>query len=436
MTISLLRGMALVVGLCSTSAVAQATPNSAGGQQGATPQKDSTKDTVKPDVTFKHPEGKAKIFDLDLNHGQKFVVRIENTCPAAFDYSYEGVERGTFQEQSEKKEPLSNKDFSLVYDQQFGGYVFHVVQKQGADPGKLCEGGEKLVPVSFIVSVRQQNWNLSFSGAFTVSGLTDPVFSIKTENGVKKVIEEPDKENTRRLSVASFVHLFHDHVQWKQLQPALGFGLGINSDNRTEYMIGGGLRFGDRATVNVGRVWGSIDRLPNGVTFDTPITDDNVLNNKGTRIVSRWFFAISYSFIDTRDRLVKPFAPDTGQAATTKAAAPGAKPGGEPDKASIAAIQESAKASSTYKGIAEIASVLTPAGNPAREVCEATTAGAADKLTVTVKVKGVSADQVSQMNTKSAAALTAVASAAKDALTNAGKSLAVTIAELKFEACS
>src|SRR5579862_6246102 len=49
---------------------------------------------VKPDVEFHHKDGKSQIFDLDLNNGQKFVVRIKDTCPDAFDYSYAGLERG------------------------------------------------------------------------------------------------------------------------------------------------------------------------------------------------------------------------------------------------------------------------------------------------------------------------------------------------------
>jgi hypothetical protein len=309
-----------------------------------------------PDVVFKHPEGKARIFTLDLNPGQRFVVQIQDTCPDAFDYSYVGIERGA-KEPSEQKEKkaLEPKDLAIVYDQQYGGYVFHISAKPGVNPGDTCTDGEKLMPLSFIVSVNQRSWNLSFSGGFTVSGLTNPEFSIVTTDGVKKVIRETDKENTRKLGVASFVHLFHDDVQWKQLHPALGFGLGINNDNRTEYMLAGALRFGDKATINIGRVWGSIDRLPNGTTFDTPITDDNILSNKGTQVVSRWFFALSYSFIDTKDRLTKPFAPDTGQGTADTRREPAA-PSANDQNASAAAVQAAAKEAATYSTIAELVS--------------------------------------------------------------------------------
>jgi hypothetical protein len=357
-----------------------------------------------PDVTFEHLDGKPRIYSLDLNHGQRFVVRIDKTCLSAFDYSYEGVVRGRGPEEQtdapKAKKPLESKDLAIVYDQQYGGYVFHIAAKPGVVAGDECTDGEKLPPLSFIVSVNQRSWNLSFSGGFTVSGLTDPEFSIVTTDGVKNVIREHEKESTRRLGAASFVHLFNDDIQWKHLHPAIGFGLGINDDNRTEYMVGGALRFADKATINVGRVWGSIDRLPNGINFDTPINDDNVLANKGKQVVSRWFFALTYSFIDTKDRLTKPFAPDRGQAeSTTEEAASAAR--GAADKASVTAVQEAAKATGTYKAIAEIA------GAVAKGICDATTTGDSAKTVVTVKVKGASSAELTAMQSRSAAAVIA-----------------------------
>ena len=413
-------------------ALALASPRAEGGQtQGGTGE---TKiGDVKPDVIFKHTEGKPKIYDLDLNHGQKFVVRIDQTCLGAFDYSYTSVARGIRNQRDEPaaKKPLEHKDFTLVYDQQFGGYVFNITQKPGADPSKECEGGDELIPLTFIVSVRQEKWNLSFSGAFTISGLTDPVFSVKTENAVKKVIEEKEKQDERRLGAASFVHLFHDRVQWNQLQPALGFGLGINSDNHAEYMVGAALRFGDKATINVGRAWGSITRLPNGVNFDTPITDDNVLNNLGARTVSRWFVAISYAFIDTKDRLVKPFAPDTEKAAT-EAQPQGDKPLTDDQKKALAAIIKAATHPATYDAIAEIKGVVNPAGGPARTFCDPDGKPVELTLKLTVKVKGADEAQLKALNSKSTDAMNEIAKAAKKAL---GSDPSITLTEVKFASC-
>lgn len=411
---------------------------SVGAQAPATP---GTPKKDEPAVEFKHNEGKARIFDLDLNHGQRFVVRISGTCPDAFDYSHEGVERGTFREQSEGPKPkkrLEAKDIPVVYDQQYGGYVFHITLKKDVKPGDVCTDGETLASQSFIVSVRQQNWNVAFSGAFTISGLNDPVYSFKTESGVKFVQSEPDKENGSKLGAASFVHLFHDRVKIPGgLVPALGFGLGINSDKKTEYMIGGALRFGDKATINIGRVWGSIDRLPNGVTLDTPVTDDNLLNNLGSQTVSRWFFALGYAFIDTKDRLTKPFAPDTAKADTTEGeTGEGANGAGSAasEIESVAALTAASKDVATYASVGALKAVLQSASG-AKTICSAIPSKPADKaLEMTVNVKGASADDLTALNKEQKAAADAVAAAAKASLKKGKKTLGVAVSKLTFAA--
>ena len=57
-----------------------------------------------------------------------------------------------------------------------------------------------------------------------------------------------------------------------------------------------------------GVVWGAVSTLPKGVAVGDPVSDPNLLNNLGTQTDKKWFFALTYSFIDTKDRLQKPFA--------------------------------------------------------------------------------------------------------------------------------
>jgi hypothetical protein len=353
--------------------------------------------TPKPDVEFDHSDGTPKIFSLALSHGQKFTVRIAKTCPDAFDYSYEGVKSGTRAQAA--LAALSDKDIDVVYDQQFGGYVFSIKAKEGVNAGETCTGGETLKPTTFIVSVRHETWNLSFSGGFTISGLTDRVFALKTENAVKTVIEEPDKEDSHKLGAASFVHLFHDNVAWKQLQPALGFGLGINGDNRAEYLVGAGLRFGDRATFNVGRVWGSVARLPNGVTLGAPATDDNVLNNLGSQVVSRWFFALTYAFIDTKDRLLKPFAQESAGGGAGGTAAE-AKAAGAVTEDALEAVKAAAADPKTYEGVGALKSMLDASGANKVDICGADAKASADgkSIEATVHLKAASNAQLGILN--------------------------------------
>jgi len=324
-----------------------------GGTQGSAKTEAAA---VKPNVLFDHKTDSVKIFDLDLEDGQQFLVHIVNTCPQEFDYPYVAVARGTQAEAQaqEAKQKLSTHPITVVYDNRYGGYVFSMVRKGDVAAGSKCEEAEALKPATFIVSVREQNWGISFSGGFTFSGLTSPVYGLRTENNVKRIFREPDKEDDRRLGAASFVHVFHDGVAWKGLQPAVAFGLGINSDNRAEYFLGAGLRLGDKATINAGLAFGSIARLPNGVTLDTPVTDDNVLNNLGSQVVRRYFFSISYGFIDTRDRLKKPFAADAPAATPAAVAQPKPTSGSGTNQKIIETLAQNAD---TYAAIPEMKGV-------------------------------------------------------------------------------
>jgi hypothetical protein len=279
--------------------------------------------------------------------------------------------------------------------------------------------------------VRQEGWNVSFSGGFTVSGLTSRVFSVKTDNGVKKVFEEPDKQDHQKLGAASFVHLFHDGVAWKQLQPALAFGIGINSDNHAEYLLGAGLRFGDRATFNVGRVWGSVSRLPNGVTTDAPVTDDNVLNNLGTQVVSRWFVALTYSFIDTKDRLLKPFAQEAAATPTNKPSVDAKQPAVDLTPEVLADIKTSAKQNETYQSITPVWSLLNPNGAAKLQICDVEAQkGPDNKAQVTVHVKSADPNQLQILNAagKSGDASDAISKAVLD-----GKKETVAVGQVTFD---
>lgn len=330
---------ALIVCLCL--------PAAAAAQAGAPAEPQETN----PHVRFDHLKSEVQIFDLDLEDGESFVVRISNTCPDAFDYPYIPLPRAAAGiPESKTLKPLQTHDITVVYDARYGGYIFNIVQKPGMSAVTLCQRGADLVPASFVVSVREKKWGLSFSGGFTFSGLTSPVYGIETNGETKRIVDETaEKGDERKLGVASFVHAFHDKVKVGRLQPSLAFGLGINGDNRSEYFVGAGLRLGDLATINLGRAYGSISRLPNGVDISRPVTDDNILSNLGSKVVGRYFFAVTFSFIDTRDHLKKPFASDAG--APQSAAAPAAGGAEESDADPLELLRNIAANAELYEGI-------------------------------------------------------------------------------------
>lgn len=346
---------------------------------GAALAQEKTADGRKPNVVFDHLKNKVQIFDLDLEDGEEFVVRIANTCEAAFDYPYVALERAAGDPQSISKKPLGSHDVVIVYDARYGGYVFSIVPKGEDGPGALCEGGEALEPGSFVVSVREKKWGLSFSGGFTFSGLTSPVYGLRADGDTKMIVDETDAKGDKiKLGAASFVHVFHDQVRMGRLQPAVAFGLGINSDNRSEYFLGVGLRLGDLATVNIGGAFGSVSRLPNGVDMAKPVTDDNILSNLGSKVVGRLFFGVSFSFVDTKDNLKKPFASEAAAEKAPAKAGTGAKDTTAAVKTEVAVIKGVAVETEIYKDISAMSQV---------KICDADVKASEDGKSATVTLK-------------------------------------------------
>lgn len=347
---------------------------------GAAMAQEKTADGRKPNVVFDHLKNKVQIFDLDLEDGEEFVVRIANTCEAAFDYPYVAIERAAGDPQSAiSKKPLGSHDVVIVYDARYGGYVFSIVPKGEKGPGDLCDGGEALEPGSFVVSVREKKWGLSFSGGFTFSGLTSPVYGLRADGDAKMIVDETDEKGDKiKLGAASFVHVFHDQVRMGRLQPALAFGLGINSDNRSEYFLGVGLRLGDLATVNIGGAFGSVSRLPNGVDIAKPVTDDNILSNLGSKVAGRLFFGVSFSFVDTKDNLKKPFASEAAAEKAPAKAGAGAKDTTAAVKTEVAVIKGVAVETEIYKDISAMSQV---------KICDADVKASEDGKSATVTLK-------------------------------------------------
>ncbi len=284
-------------------------------------------------VTYDHlNDNQNRIYTIEASRGDEFVVRILRTCLEDFEYGVQPVRRPPSPDsfRSAQLTALAPKDITITYDPQYSGYIINIRPKAtGApstcyasdDPNAPAETKNKpaeLNTTTLTIGVNEQKWNVSFSGAFTVAGLTNPVFALKTVEGHtdKQVVEE-DKRDSATLGVASFIHVYHSRVPWV----APMFGLGITQDSRPSYYFGGGFRFSDRATFNGGLALGPITRLPNGLAIKDFTSDANALANLGTRIVPSWFIGISFSFIDVGDRFKKPFteATDTKPADTKPA---------------------------------------------------------------------------------------------------------------------
>ncbi|HZT76177.1 MAG TPA: hypothetical protein VFA27_05935 [Vicinamibacterales bacterium] len=144
-------------------------------------------------------------------------------------------------------------------------------------------------------AVAADGWDMSLTGGFVASGLTDPVYALGTVTGrpTRVIVRETDQESSAALGVAMFAEIFHDRVKW--LAP-LAVGLGLRSDARAQVYMGSALRLGSHASVTTGVAIGPVATLPAGLSEGNSVADTNQLTNLGTRTKASWFAGVTYTF--------------------------------------------------------------------------------------------------------------------------------------------
>ncbi len=261
-------------------------------------------------------------YSVRLAEGGYLIIKILNTCEKAFAYNYRGVERGvapveppTFSEAG-RCDVADLSPIEILYDPKFGAYIVEIRSHNGRPvPAQRKEENKEakkkeLKDVTLVIHVDRIGWDFELAGAFTTSLLTGPEFALETRTvkdvGEKQfVIRDRAAEDQEQLGFAGFIHVYH-----KRLPNLAGtFGLGVSESSDLNFFTGLSYRMGGKAFVTVGYNIGQVQRLPNGVSFDRPVMDSNVLNNLGNRTDGDWFFAVSYSFLNPGDDFFKkPFA--------------------------------------------------------------------------------------------------------------------------------
>jgi len=283
-----------------------------------------------PAVTYDHlNDGTYQSYSITVAPYQPFIIRILNTFPSSFTYEVAGIpisRPGAKATGGVTMSQLETKEVTQAHDPKYGGYVVRILPKDGAGPVVVSDapaGKNQLSAATLVIAVTNAQWDASIAGAFTVSGLRDPVFALepRTEDGktVQYVVEDKSKEDRSRLGTGAFVNVYHTSRPW------LGgtFGIGVNDNNRTTYFAGPSIRFGDKAAVTVGLAAGSITRLPAGVSLNKAASDNNVLNNLSNRVSYNWFIGFSFSFLSVQNALEKPFAGgETAKESASSANAP------------------------------------------------------------------------------------------------------------------
>ena len=264
---------------------------------------------------FNHRASGTMARRLYLNDGDILTIAIHETCASQFSYNVQGVREeqpeqltaATIEQKGYGYPRLTTKTMGIVHNADYGGYYVHVTD---TSPSAACRNSDEsaigLGNATFIIHTPKRVWTASVSGAFTINGLTNPIF-FATADG--NVAVDADNRDIAKPGVATFVHMYNERWNWSTRFAPM-FGLGITDDNQTEYYFGGGVRLGDQATINTGVVFGPVSRLPAGTKS---LADNQLLTDLPTRIVARWFFGISVSIINVGiGQLQGPFAGASG----------------------------------------------------------------------------------------------------------------------------
>lgn len=273
------------------------------------------KSAPNPHVKFRHLTDRGdRYYVISVRPGDTIVVCIDETALDHFTYAIAGVTKGSdaaTQSVNVEKGSLRTRRLTRPHDEQFGGYLVSIRRMVPA-PVVVTENGAKigeLDDVTLMIAVTSEQFNFEFAGAFTINNLADPQYALESRmvDGQTKtfVVGDESAEDSARLGLGAFVHVFHHRLPWL----AATFGIGIAESNRTSYFAGPSLRLGKAMAITAGPVWGSVKRLPSGVRVDSEVRNENALNDLPMQVKRGWFFGVSYSFLQARQGIEKPFAP-------------------------------------------------------------------------------------------------------------------------------
>lgn len=247
---------------------------------------------------------------------------VTNTDRDCYTFNLEVVEEEPEGAKLQGRDPKTTVVIPVIHHAGVSAYEV-VVRKLANLPG--CS----LPDHTFRVPVETYEWRLAIAGAFTGDRLTDPVFYL--EDGIENpeapeemqrqgffVRQSTDAEDSYSLGAAAMVHLFHNDpfrfdFKWRDRSrppgdpvpgaglvhwAPLSFGLGVGEDSDTRYYVGSSLRFGQKAYLTAGWVFGSRNRLPDGLDVGDFTTEVNALGSLGSKTTSAFFLGLSFDFID------------------------------------------------------------------------------------------------------------------------------------------
>jgi hypothetical protein len=314
----------------ATPAVARTAGSSgAGSTAGAAASASKSKARADNIVTYTIDHAQRPSGDLTavtILHGQTLHIVIMNTNTDCYYYNA-NEEKVPSLEALEADSPTHVATLDVVHDEDTVAYIIDVTPKD-TDTSRCPEGTR-----SWRIPVRSL-WNLAGAGGFAGHKLTDPVFYLlpgertKTDGSKEQgftIHENASARDNHKIVGAAFAHLYQAGLGWRGVNIApLSFGISVDS-SRADYMVGSSLRFGTRAYLTFGRLFGTVQRLPAELSTQEPnnfTTNANALSTLPTRRAQTWFFALSFSFLESgvsnlfKNRLGIPQVNNSGGAQT------------------------------------------------------------------------------------------------------------------------
>lgn len=262
-------------------------------------------------VTINHRQGvQNPVAQFELKEGETLQVEVTNTNLDCFEFNQRSSSDQRDAALAAGDLTPDNVQWDIIHDGDTSKYI--VEAKKRPDPSESCGEVFKLLSErTWEIQVATYGWSVGFGGAFTIDKLTNPVFSLtpgsrtdasgNAEQGFLVTVDD-EAGDDYRLGAAATVHLFHSDpeflgragVAWVPLS----FGLGVGESSRARYFVGTGVRFDTRLFLSIGRVFGSVERLPNGLRSGSFTTSENALSTLGSRTDDAWFVSLSYNFMD------------------------------------------------------------------------------------------------------------------------------------------
>jgi len=232
---------------------------------------------------------------VSIEHNQMLDIEIQGTNQDCYFYNSRTEEVEQIDAQG-RRSLLPPRDKTTVHlklhhDESVVAYVVVITRKEP----DTCKS-DPLGPRTYRIPVRSL-WNVVGAGGFIGHDLVKAEYFLEPKDNGFIVRRQAEHEDDQTIGSAAMIHIYRSGRGLFGVSFApLTFGLNVDQ-NRSDYLVGTSLRFGHRAYLTVGRIFGTVNRLPNGLTIDGFTTNANALANMGTRRESAWFVGASFGFL-------------------------------------------------------------------------------------------------------------------------------------------